>query len=283
MAVGLPSLAPRGEAAILMKLTTFIYHDVLDDAGADDSGFPGTDALSYKLLDSRFRRHLELIAEACGTSQPLILRSPADIGQRPEGLVLTFDDGGASGLNRIAGQLEARGWRGHFFVTSNYINQRGFLSEADLRQLHAAGHSVGSHSASHPIRISQLDRSAIFAEWRDSCARIADILGQPVVCASVPGGFYSVDVARAAAEAGIRILFTSEPTRGIAAQDGIAIIGRFSVTRRTSDAEITSLAKARPITLLRHRLMWDGKKLLKRIGGGVWLSLRKKLFDLGLG
>src|SRR5262245_47304812 len=41
---------------------------------------------------------------------------------------------------------------------------------------------------------------------------LRDILGESVTVASVPGGYYGRAVAETAAEAGIRVLFNSEPT-----------------------------------------------------------------------
>ncbi len=263
-----------------MTLTSLIYHDVLRDADHDDSGFQSPDAASYKLTESQFRRHLDMIAEALGASTPLALREPGDLKQSNRSLALTFDDGGRSGVDRIAGLLEARGWRAHFFITTNFIGGPGFMNAADLRRLCASGHIVGTHSASHPARMSKLPTASILAEWHDSCNRLADILGVPVACASVPGGFYSPEVARMAAAAGIRVLFNSEPTRRVATVDGVSVIGRFSVTRRTSDRSITSLARGRHGTALGQQFAWSGKKLLKQLGGETWLRLRRKLFAL---
>jgi peptidoglycan/xylan/chitin deacetylase (PgdA/CDA1 family) len=263
-----------------MTLTSLIYHDVLRAADRDDSGFQSPDAASYKLPESQFRRHLHMIANALGPSTPLTLREPGDLAQSNRGLALTFDDGGRSGVDRIAGLLEERGWRAHFFITTNFIGEPGFMSAADLRRLCASGHIVGTHSASHPARMSKLPRASILAEWRDSCDRLADILGAPVLCASVPGGFYSPEVAQMAAAAGVRMLFNSEPTRRVTAFDGVSVIGRFSVTRRTSDRGIISLTRGRHGTALAQQFAWSGKKLLKQLGGETWLRLRRKLFDL---
>lgn len=268
----------------VMSLTTLIYHDVLPDDGTDDSGFSGADAASYKLTAKRFEQHLHIIGEALGAARPTRVGIDGRLeGVAAGGLVLTFDDGGASGVERIAAALEARGWHGHFFVTSDYIGKPGFLSPPDLQRLRGGGHVIGSHSVSHPARISHCSPTQIRAEWRDSCARISDILGAPVTTASVPGGFYSKQVGRLAADAGIKSLFTSEPTVVISQLDAMELIGRFSVTRRTSDEHLRSLVRARPTTLLGHRLSWGGKKLLKRAGGSAWIAVRRKLFDLGFG
>ena len=264
-----------------MRPTALIYHDVLADSGHDDSGFPGADARSYKLTESQFRRHLELIAVALGGAAPLCLPEPAAAAATGGAVVLTFDDGGASAPTRIMCALGERGWRAHFFVTTDLIGTRGFVSPAGLRELHAAGHLIGSHSASHPMRMSRLEQAAIRREWSDSRARLEDLLGARVTAASVPGGYYSRAVATAAAEAGVRVLFTSEPRRSVTTVDGIAVIGRFSVTRRTADGGLVALASGRRGAALRQRLTWGVKKVAKRIVGEAWFTARRKLFELG--
>jgi peptidoglycan/xylan/chitin deacetylase (PgdA/CDA1 family) len=264
-----------------MRPTVLIYHDVLVDGGPDDSGFAGADALSYKLTETQFHRHLDLIAAVLGGRAPLCLSDHTAEVNAHGAVVVTFDDGGASAPARILPALRQHGWHAHFFVATDFIATRGFMTPQGLRELHASGHVVGSHSASHPLRMSRLPHEAMCREWRDSRARLEDLLSAPVTTASVPGGYYSRAVATAAAESGIRMLFTSEPRRSVMTVDGIAIVGRFSVTRRTPDSDIVSLASARHSAALRQRLAWGAKKVAKRLGGEAWLAARRKLFELG--
>jgi peptidoglycan/xylan/chitin deacetylase (PgdA/CDA1 family) len=261
--------------------TALIYHDVLADGGCDDSGFAGADALSYKLTETHFHRHLDLIATALDVAAPFCIPDAAAATTPGGTVVLTFDDGGASAPTRILRALGKRGWHAHFFVPTDFIGSGGFVTHSGLRELHAAGHVVGSHSASHPMRMSRLAPEAMRREWRDSRARLEDLLSAPVTAASVPGGYYSRAVATAAAEAGFHVLFTSEPRRSVFMVDGIAVVGRFSVTRRTSDGELVSLASGRGGAALRQRLAWGAKKVAKRLGGEAWLAARRKLFELG--
>ena len=263
-----------------MRLTALIYHDVLADRGSDDSGFAGADALSYKLTETHFHRQLDLIAAVLGGGVPLGLSDPAAATTAGDAFVLTFDDGGASAPTRVLPALGQRGWHAYFFVTTDLIGTKGFMTPPALRELHAAGHVVGSHSATHPRRMSSLPHEAMYREWRDSRARLEDVLGAPVTAASVPGGYYSRAVASAAAEAGVRLLFTSEPQRSVTTVGGVTVFGRFSVTRRTPDGDIVSLASGRHGAALRQRLMWDAKKVAKQLGGEAWLAARRKLFEL---
>ncbi len=260
--------------------TALIYHDVLADQGPDDSGFAGADALSYKLTETQLRRHLDLIGTALAGRAPGCVTDPT-AAQARDTLVLTFDDGGASAPTRILSALLERGWRAHFFITTDFIGRKSFVSAEGLREIQSAGHVIGSHSASHPPRMSHLPPERMRREWHDSRARLEDLLARQVTAGSVPGGFYSRAVARAAAEAGIRVLFTSEPRRSVAMVEGIAVIGRFSVTRRTPDRDIVSLACGDQAAAVRQRLVWGAKKVAKRLGGELWLAARRKLFELG--
>jgi len=262
-----------------MRITALIYHDVLADRGADDSGFAGADALSYKLTETRFRHHLDLIRALPRMRGPTCLL-PAVSDPSGNALVLTFDDGGVSASTRILPTLRQYDWSAYFFVTTDLIGTPGFMAAQGLRELHAAGHVIGSHSASHPARMSALSHERICREWRDSRRRLEDLLGAPVTAASVPGGYYSRSVASAAAQVGMRLLFTSEPRRSVSEVDGMAVIGRFSVTQRTSDADILSLASGRRGAALRQRLAWDMKKIVKRFGGETWLNARRRFFEL---
>jgi peptidoglycan/xylan/chitin deacetylase (PgdA/CDA1 family) len=244
-----------------MREIVLLYHDVLDPQRSLASGFPGSDADLYKLERSEFERHLDAIKE-----------TGADVR-------LTFDDGGASAHTVIAPLLEERGWRGHFFIPTDYVGQPGFMGPDEIRDLHVRGHIIGSHSCSHPPRISHCSPNEIEREWRESIGRLSSILGEDVVTASVPGGFYSLEVARYAAAAGIRTLFTSEPVTSVHEIDGCAIVGRYGVQSGDGALGVAALARGDWQPRLYQYLYWNAKKILKRVGGAYWLAGRKKLLQ----
>src|ERR1035438_7697935 len=147
-----------------MQALAIMYHDVVEDGDFESSGFPGEGAHVYKLRREDFERHLDAIARATtavGTVCTLVGRP----------VLITFDDGGVSSLHPIADLLESHGWRGHFFITTDRIGTPGFLTEAQLRELHRRGHIVGSHSRSHPTRMAALSRADLDGEWRESLSR----------------------------------------------------------------------------------------------------------------
>ena len=137
-----------------MKVLALMYHDVTAPGREDASGCPGGEAARYKLSPTLFRSHLEAIRRSvpAGPVTAERLRSHRDDQELP--LLLTFDDGGASGV-AIADELEAFGWRGHLFVTAGYVDRPGFLNRPAIRELSERGHGIGSHSWSHPLRMAR--------------------------------------------------------------------------------------------------------------------------------
>ena len=52
--------------------------------------------------------------------------------------------GASRAYTRVADRLEALGLRGHCFVSTDFIGERGFLTAAQIRELDARGHIFGT-------------------------------------------------------------------------------------------------------------------------------------------
>jgi len=259
-----------------------IYHDVVPAGQFDDSGFPGPGAAHYKFSKGEFRSHLEALQRVAGSDFGTVNNSSLDTaGRRQPALpwLLTFDDGGTSSLLTIAGMLEERGWTGHFFVTTDWIDSPGFLSRQQICQLRQRGHIVGSHSCSHPERMSACPWAQLVDEWRRSCDVLSSIIGEQVTVASVPGGFYSRRVAQAATQVGIRTLFTSEPTVRQRLVDGCTVVGRYAIDRGVSARQVAAIVAGRVLPRLRQALLWQAKKLAKTIAGSWYTTVRERILS----
>jgi peptidoglycan/xylan/chitin deacetylase (PgdA/CDA1 family) len=249
-----------------MKALSLMFHDVVEDGRCDESGFPGPGARVYKLDRQAFAWHLEALRSGLGSNR----------GAHEYNVVfLTFDDGGASGYDPIAQMLEEFRWRGHFFVATDWIDRPGFLSTHQIRDLDHRGHVIGSHSCSHPTRMSQISWDQLLYEWRASVERLAKIVGHQITLASVPGGYYSRKVAQAAAVAGIRTLFTSEPTARVHVVDGCRVLGRYAVQRGMGPQWSADLAAGKIGPRVRQALLWQAKRAAKAVGGGAYPRLRE--------
>lgn len=164
-------------------------------------------------------------------------------------------------------------------MTANFIGANGFVSALDIRSLDGMGHVIGSHSCSHPARMARCSWAQLQDEWGRSTSVLGDILGHPVALASIPGGDYGKTVARAAATAGIRQLFTSEPVLTVRDVDGCAVFGRFAIVRHVPARRAAAFAAGRMAPRLRQFATWQTKKAVKSVGGDRYLKLRRFLLD----
>ena len=252
-------------------LLSLLYHDVYAESPAE-SGFEGGAADRYKLPLADFEGQLQRLDDVLD-APPVLVTGPGDLAARSVSAAFTVDDGGLSYHSLVAQRLEARGWRGHCFVTTGCIGRRGFLHKHHLRELQARGHLIGTHSVTHPGRFAACAPAEMLREWQDSRSALQDILGVEVTTASVPGGYFSAQVARAAAAAGLTALFTSEPEIRVREIDGCAVLGRFAIRRGSSPDYPARLIVHSPGARYRAWLAWNGKKALKALLGPGYAQL----------
>lgn len=260
---------------VATSMVTLLYHDVTDAGAFDDTGFRGPLADTYKLRTPDFIAHLDAIASRHPDNKPALVTDalPARSSRTP--WLLTFDDGGVTALHPTADLLEARGWRGHFFITTGRTGTPGFLDEDGVRELRARGHAIGAHSVTHPARMAELDDASMLREWKDSRASLEAMLNEPVLTGSVPGGLYSDRVTTAAAKAGLRILFNSEPSRKIRTVNDCTVIGRFAFKTHSSPQLVANIAAESPGTMFTQWCSWTAKTAVKKASPGAFRVLRK--------
>lgn len=279
-----------------MRVISLLFHDVYASDPAE-SGFVSSAANRYKLSLAAFDAQLASVARqrdeapilfghrarssaAAMTSGEASHGDGANRDGRHPPYAITFDDGGVSYYTAIADRLEARGWRGHCFVSTAFVGRRGFLDAVQIRELDARGHVIGSHSATHPARFSALPFDRMVREWRDSRVSLENLLGHAIDVASVPGGYFSSDVARAAREAGLKVLFTSEPVTRVQHDAALTLIGRFTIRHGDSlDAAMRFVGEA-PWARSRAWLSWNAKAIVKPVLGPAYGRVADKVCAL---
>ena len=243
-----------------------MYHDVyLNDT--QESGLDADSAFMYKMKVSLFEEHVASIRKALDEG----------IGHF-QNVFFTFDDGGASFYTTIAPILEKYGFRGCFFIASKYINTPKFLRREQIKDLDKRGHIIASHSHTHPENIALLGYNDIVAEWKESCDILSAIVGHKVTTASIPNGDSSNSVERAAADAGIEILFTSEPTTKDRLSNGVLLKGRYVVYGDTKTAELLNIAFSetkRKKIKLRYAVL----NILHKILGSNYNVIKTKILE----
>jgi peptidoglycan/xylan/chitin deacetylase (PgdA/CDA1 family) len=120
----------------------------------------------------------------------------------------TFDDGNASDHAIVLPRLVACRRTATFFVCAGRIGQPGYLTAAELRDMHGAGMAIGCHGYAHRNWREASD-GELAHELKEGRRAIEDVVGASVISASVPFGALDKRVARAAAANGFKSLFTS--------------------------------------------------------------------------
>jgi peptidoglycan/xylan/chitin deacetylase (PgdA/CDA1 family) len=244
-----------------MKTISLIYHSV-DDGGPVER---------FRISKPLFERHLEAIA-AAGANPTLVTEPP----QGTTRLLLTFDDGDDTNATAAAPALARYGWPAHFFIITNRIGGRDAMDADAIRGLHAEGHLIGSHSHSHRV-MTRLSPAELDEEWRRSKAVLEEILGEPVTSMSVPRGMYSAEVGRAAAAAGYRELFVSEPWLRPRPLDGSHVYGRFAVIADTTPAHVAALSRGSRGAIAREAALYHVRRHVKALLGPIYQRIRAQL------
>lgn len=235
-----------------------MYHDVVNRLHPK-SGFQKVGALQYTLDSRVFSEQVNKYSN--------------------ENVIFSFDDGGESFYTEIAHVLEHYNQSGIFFISTQYIDTPYFLTKNQIKELDERGHVIASHSHTHPKVISELSYEEIVNEWKLSKSILEEIVGHAVTVASVPGGAVSKDIIRAAAEAGYKTLYTSEPTTDIRNEFEVEVIGRYTISK---DTTIETLDKIVTDSNYRAGLQKRYKRLLlaKRLLGSNYNRLKQLILKL---
>lgn len=218
------------------SFVALVYHDV-HSGHTVDYGRLGRSATMYHVSRRAFLSHLDVIQDtglSCLDEAALrgCFAGAEGRTRGSPGVVLCFDDGWRGAVECAAPALAQRGMPAFFFVTTDFVGRRFFVSPDALRRLDPSLFTIGSHGVTHRM-LSSLSSDDIHAELADSRSWLEDLLGRPVTALSVPGGATDRRVLDIAAAVGYEHVFTSalgiNPTA-----NGRCGIARIGVRQNTS-------------------------------------------------
>ena len=144
-------------------------------------------------------------------------------------ILITFDDGYASWIEVAQSLMSPLDIKALFFVNSGLLDAHGdeaarrryvkdrllispreTLSWDGLRALHAAGHTIGGHTTSHP-RLSTLQQHELHAEIIQDKRRIETMLHTEITTFAYPFGEHTLRVEMCLRYAGYKHAFANEP------------------------------------------------------------------------
>ncbi len=259
----------------MRKVISLCYHDLFEEDDCDVSGLIDNGSKLYKIKQQNFKIQLELISEIDNLDIVSVLdfNSKKVFGSN-HNVLLTFDDGGSSAYSKVFPLLEEFGLVGHFFIIGNRIGKKGFVNATQLREMRKFGHVIGTHSFTHPTVMSDLSYGKMEDEWTDGVRALEDILGESIITASIPNGYSNNKVIDAAIDAGIRYIFTSNPTLNILTYKECSVIGRYPVQSFHDNEYVASISQGKAAAIIKHTVEWRLKKILRLIGGKYYLRVR---------
>jgi peptidoglycan/xylan/chitin deacetylase (PgdA/CDA1 family) len=129
-----------------------------------------------------------------------------------EDVLVTFDDGNVSDIEIALPALQARGMKAHFYIVSDFVGQKGFLSVNDVKTLQVAGMVIGNHGKRHrPWR--GMAAGELREELVEAKDRLEQIITVRIHYAACPYGEYDRRVLTHLRECGYERVYTSDGGR----------------------------------------------------------------------
>lgn len=222
----------------------------------------------YVVPASDFRRHIARIADE-GWRGLNVTQAMHSFGGK--GVCITFDDGCETDVLSAAPMLKDFGFGATFYITSGFLGQAGYMSEAQVRDLAALGFEIGCHSRTHAY-LTDIDNSQLRDETAGAKNRLEQITGLPIEHFSCPGGRWDGRVIEAVKAAMFRTMATSRTGVNFASTNPFTLT-RISVLDGTSVDVL--MRECRGEGLLATRLKERTREAARRVlGNSTYDSLR---------
>lgn len=193
-----------------VRVPILMYHHVADPGNAHES------VRLWFVTPERFTEQMEWLHRAAFTTiTPEQLRARLIEGTPlpPRPILITFDDGWAEQYAAAFPVLKRLGMTATFYVYSNGMaagNAGGYLSWDQLKEMHAAGMTIGGHTISHP-NLTALPDDAVTRELVESKAAIEKNLGVPCTTFAYPYGDFDGRVTGLVRQSGYTSAMGTEP------------------------------------------------------------------------
>ncbi len=192
----------------------------------------------------------------------------------PQAVAITFDDGSETDCLLAAPLLAQNKFKATFYVVSNWINRKGWLSSRQLRELADADFEIGCHSRSHTF-LTDLQLPDVKKEIITAKVELEQILGRPIEHFSCPGGRWSPRISEVAREAGYQSVATSKTGINHPGADPFRL-SRVAILRDISQDRFIEVCRGENLRGQRGReIILNGAK--KLLGNSIYDRLREFL------
>lgn len=205
--VELPSLATpptfAATSSASARLPVLVYHIVRPSYSSDSAGVRAI-ALTPQTFDAELAHLKEAGYHVVGFGDlETYFASSTPLPAKP--VILSFDDGWRDQFEYAFPILKKYRDTATFFVFTNAIGHKGFVTWGDLRTLVAAGMTIGDHSRSHPYLTRITDPNRLTDEIDGSKLLLEKELGAPITAFAYPFGQYNSAIVAFVKKAGFTI------------------------------------------------------------------------------
>ncbi len=200
-----PTRGTPEEILARSSVPVLCYHQVREHTASD-----GDYARAFTTPPGAFAAQLRALKDAgyVGVSGDAVVDflefgAPA-LPEQP--VLLTFDDGHISHYTAVLPALRELGWVGTFFPMTVVLNKRDWVTHDNLREMAAAGMTIGTHSWDHQ-RFDKLPADQWGTQAAQPREELSAILGHEVTLLAYPYGAWNQEALPHVIEAGYRAAF----------------------------------------------------------------------------
>jgi peptidoglycan/xylan/chitin deacetylase (PgdA/CDA1 family) len=138
-----------------------------------------------------------------------ILEATLDACAGREDVGLSFDDGNWSDIEAALPALRQRGLQATFFIVPGWLGEPGFLSKHDVKELVAAGMTIGNHGLQHHDWTT-LGQDRLGHEVSQGRRLLEELTGTEIHTVAIPYGAYNDTVLDTLRRQGYDHVYTSD-------------------------------------------------------------------------
>lgn len=242
------------------KIPILLYHALFEGKA---------NAEKYAIATEAFEQHINYLLEE--RFESISFNAFLDGFQphpRKKYIIITFDDGNYSDYSIAFHLLKKYGFVATFFVTVGRIGTLDYLDWDHLKEMIDGDMSIQSHSLNH-LFLSDLSKDNLRKELTESKRTLEEKLSLPVHFVSLPGGFYSKQVLKAAQGAGYKGVATSVPGLNNlgSLEEKFRLYKRFAITRRTRMDSFQEIVHAHLLSNAKSHVVYQLKSMAQKVLG----------------
>lgn len=248
------------------KILILLYHRLL--SREENLSKINSEDRVYLLKEEEFIKQLAYLhSEEWNTiSVEQLLESLKTKASLPEkSLIISFDDGNQTDYTIAFPLLKKFGFKGTFFLTSDFIEKTGHLSKSQILQMSEEEMEFGSHGKTHRF-LSSLDEKELKKELEESKTVLGGLIRRKINLLSLPGGYHSSEIRKIARETGFKGICTSRFDWNTNAADPFEL-RRISLRYSDTLSYFISLINLNAQVYFKKRLKWSLLNLLKAVMG----------------